>query len=64
MKELQLLNEAIIKQMLTGTKQASSCNLILGNDQTISGANQTCTQNQLEEGSLKGKFCQAVDKLN
>lgn len=46
MKELRLLNEAIIKKMLTGTKQAASCNLTLQNDQTISGENQTCTNTE------------------
>lgn len=43
MKKPWPLNESVIKKMLPGTKQAASCNLTLGNDWTISGENQTCT---------------------
>lgn len=64
MKELKLLNEAVLKQMLTGTKQASSCNLILGNDQTISGENQTYTNTESAQTRLlKGEILQGCRQI-
>lgn len=64
MRELWLLNEAIIEKMLTGTKQTSSCNLSLENEQTTSGENQICINTE-PAGSwlLKGENLQGCRQI-